>query len=125
MQNATTEAVLISGGKILGAGRVPTRGRKGSDGSLRGAAALVRRLERQLACAAGETRLAPLRAVSWFYVWFMRGTPVLLQLVFLYDALPAIGIKFDSFTTAVLGFTLNEAAFCAEKCRPQPEFRNA
>ena len=60
---------------------------------------------------------APLRAVSWFYVWFMRGTPELLQLVFLYDALPAIGIKFDSFTTAVLGFTLNEAAFCAEIIR--------
>lgn len=60
---------------------------------------------------------APLRGVSWFYIWFMRGTPVLLQLVFLYDALPSIGIKFDSFTTAVLGFTLNEAAFCAEIIR--------
>ena len=60
---------------------------------------------------------APLRAISWFYIWFMRGTPVLLQLVFLYDALPSIGIKFDSFTTAVLGFTLNEAAFCAEIIR--------
>ena len=43
--NATTEVVLVAGGKILGAGRVPTRGRKGSPGSLRGAAALVRRLE--------------------------------------------------------------------------------
>ena len=42
--NATTEVVLVSSGKILGAGRVPTRGRKGSPGSLRGAAALVRRL---------------------------------------------------------------------------------
>ena len=62
--NATTEVVLVSGGGILGAGRVPTRGRKGSAGSLRGAAALVRRLERQLGCAAGEARLAPLRAVD-------------------------------------------------------------
>jgi polar amino acid transport system permease protein len=61
--------------------------------------------------------LAPLRAISWLYIWFMRGTPVLLQLVFFYDALPSIGIKFDSFTTAVLGFTLNEAAFCAEIIR--------
>jgi hypothetical protein len=62
--NATTEVVLVSGGKILGAGRVPTRGRKGSAGSLRGAAALVRRLERQLGCAVGEARIAPLRAVD-------------------------------------------------------------
>ena len=62
--NATTEVVLVSGGEILGAGRVPTRGRKGSAGSLRGAAALVRRLERQLSCAVGEARIAPLRAVD-------------------------------------------------------------
>jgi Diol dehydratase reactivase ATPase-like domain/DD-reactivating factor swiveling domain len=62
--NATTEVVLVSGGKILGAGRVPTRGRKGSAGSLRGAAALVRRLERQLGCAVAVARIAPLRAVD-------------------------------------------------------------
>jgi hypothetical protein len=62
--NATTEVVLVSGGKILGAGRVPTRGRKGSPGSLRGAAALVRRLERQLGVSVGEARIAPLRAVD-------------------------------------------------------------
>ena len=57
------------------------------------------------------------RALAWSYVWFVRGTPLLLQLVFLYDALPAIGIKLDSFTTAVLGFALNEAAFSAEFIR--------
>jgi len=62
--NATTEVVLVSGGKVLGAGRVPTRGRKGSAGSLRGAAALVRRLERQLGCAVAAARIAPLRAVD-------------------------------------------------------------
>ena len=62
--NATTEVVLVCGGKILGAGRVPTRGRKGSPGSLRAAAALVRRLERQLGGTVGEARIAPLRAVD-------------------------------------------------------------
>ena len=62
--NATTEVVLVSGGKILGAGRAPTRGRKGSPGSLRGAAALVRRLERQLGCTVEQARIAPLRAVD-------------------------------------------------------------
>lgn len=62
--NAPTEIVLMSSGKILGAGRVPTRGRKGSAGSLRGAAALVRRLERQLGRAVGEARIAPLRPVD-------------------------------------------------------------
>jgi polar amino acid transport system permease protein len=63
------------------------------------------------------SRLAPLRAIAWAYVWFVRGTPIILQLVFLYDALPPMGIRLDSFTTAVLGFTLNEAAFSAEIIR--------
>jgi hypothetical protein len=62
--NATTEVVLVSGGKILAAGRVPTRGRKGSADSLRGAAALVRRIERQAGCTVTEARIAPLRAVE-------------------------------------------------------------
>src|ERR1700691_5258236 len=57
------------------------------------------------------------RGAAWAYIWFMRGTPQLLQLVFLYDALPPLGVKLDSFTTAVVGFALNEAAFSAEIIR--------
>jgi polar amino acid transport system permease protein len=63
------------------------------------------------------SRFAPARQAAWFYIWLMRGTPVLLQLVFIFDGLPVIGLKFDSFTTAVIGFTLNEAAFAAEIIR--------
>jgi polar amino acid transport system permease protein len=63
------------------------------------------------------SRFAPVRGAARFYIWFMRGTPVILQLVFLFDALPVVGVKLDSFTTAVLGFVLNEAAFCAEIIR--------
>jgi DD-reactivating factor swiveling domain len=62
--NATTEVVLVSGGKILAAGRMPTRGRKGSGDSLRGAAALVRRVERQAGCTITEARIAPLHPVD-------------------------------------------------------------
>ncbi len=60
---------------------------------------------------------APIRVIAWIYIWLVRGTPQLLQLVFLYDALPGIGIKLDTFTTAVIGFALNEAAFSAEIIR--------
>src|SRR5712675_2805868 len=63
------------------------------------------------------SRHAAIRGSGWFYIWFVRGTPQLLQLVFLYDALPGIGIKLDTFTTAVIGFALNEAAFSAEIIR--------
>lgn len=59
----------------------------------------------------------PLSSAAWFYIWFIRGTPQLLQLVFLYDALPLVGIKMDTFSTAVIGFALNEAAFSAEIIR--------
>jgi His/Glu/Gln/Arg/opine family amino acid ABC transporter permease subunit len=63
------------------------------------------------------SRHAAVRGPAWCYVWFVRGTPLLLQLVFIYDVLPAIGIKLDTFTTAVIGFSLNEAAFGAEIIR--------
>lgn len=62
-------------------------------------------------------RLAPIRGFAWVYVWLMRGTPQLLQLVFLFDILPDMGIKFDSFWTAVVGFSMNEAAFSSELIR--------
>jgi polar amino acid transport system permease protein len=52
-----------------------------------------------------------------FYIFIVRGTPQLLQLVFIFDALPVIGIRLDSFTTALIGFAFNEAAFSAEIIR--------
>ena len=58
-----------------------------------------------------------LRAVTWLYVWLLRGTPQLLQLVFIFDALPAVGLKFSPFVTAVIAFSLTEAAYCAEIIR--------
>src|SRR5216684_808255 len=62
--NATTEVVVLASGRLLGADRLPTRGRKGSADSLRGAAALVRRIERRLGLRVDEARVAPLRAVD-------------------------------------------------------------
>jgi polar amino acid transport system permease protein len=63
------------------------------------------------------SRFSAVRSLAWVYIWFVRGTPQLLQLVFIFDALPPLGIKFDTFTTAVVGFALNEAAFSAEIIR--------
>ena len=62
--NATTEVAVLSGGRLLGVDRLPTRGRKGSAESLRGAAALVRRLERRHGWRVDEAKIAPLRAVD-------------------------------------------------------------
>ncbi|MEH3140720.1 MAG: amino acid ABC transporter permease/ATP-binding protein [Mycobacterium kyogaense] len=64
-----------------------------------------------------ESRHAVLRVPAAFYTWLMRGTPLLLQLVFLYTALPSAGISFGPVVTAMIGFTMNEAAFAGEIIR--------
>ena len=48
------------------------------------------------------------------YIWLMRGTPLMLQMLFVYFALPAVGIYFEDFTAAVVAFALNYAAYFAE-----------
>ncbi|CUH96572.1 putative membrane protein [Propionispora sp. 2/2-37] len=51
------------------------------------------------------------------YIWLFRGTPLMLQLLFVYFALPLlpyIGIRLDDFPAAVLAFVLNYAAYFAE-----------
>jgi diol dehydratase reactivase ATPase-like protein/cobalamin-dependent diol dehydratase reactivating factor len=62
--NATTEVAVLAGGRLLGVDRLPTRGRKGSAESVRGAAALVRRAERRLGVQVTAASIAPLRAVD-------------------------------------------------------------
>ena len=39
-----------------------------------------------------------LSGAAWLYIWVMRGTPLLLQLVFIFDVLPAVGLTFGTFT---------------------------
>jgi polar amino acid transport system permease protein len=66
-------------------------------------------------------RLAPIRPLAWFgglYVNFFRSTPLLIQLVWFFYALPILtNISFDAFTTGVIGLGLYEAAFFAEVFR--------
>ncbi len=54
--------------------------------------------------------------ISEIYIWIMRGTPLLLQLIFLYYGLPVISQKliFSQMTIALFAFSLNYAAYYAE-----------
>ena len=55
--------------------------------------------------------------VNWFvniYVWIMRGTPLLVQLIIIFYALPMVGPTLQRFPAALLAFTLNYAAYFAE-----------
>jgi polar amino acid transport system permease protein len=65
-------------------------------------------------------RISPFRILSQFvnaYIWLMRGTPLMLQMLFIYFALPLIpvvGVKLPDFPAAVVAFALNYAAYFAE-----------
>ncbi len=60
------------------------------------------------------------RAVSGLarlYIWFFRGTPLLIQLVMIYSGLPQIGIRFGVLTSVLVALIANEAAYMAEIVR--------
>ena len=56
----------------------------------------------------------PLHYLINIYIWVMRGTPLLLQLIFIYYVLPSIGIRLDRLPAAIIAFVLNYAAYFAE-----------
>jgi len=58
-----------------------------------------------------------LNAVSGFYIWLFRGTPLLVQLVVFATGLYQIGIQLDLLTAALLALSLNEGAYMAEIVR--------
>jgi polar amino acid transport system permease protein len=51
------------------------------------------------------------------YLWIFRGTPVLFQIIFVYNVLPSFGIRLSGFVCAVLALSLNEGAYMAEILR--------
>ena len=83
-----------------------------------------------LGVALAVMRLSPnplVAGASWVYIWFFRGTPVLVQLIFwfniaaLYPTVPLTHTSTNSLITplaaAILGLGLNEAAYMAEIVR--------
>jgi cystine transport system permease protein len=59
----------------------------------------------------------PVAAIARFYVWVIRGTPLLVQLFVIFYGLPSIGILLDAFPAALIGFTLNVGAYTSEIIR--------
>ncbi|MBR1579137.1 MAG: amino acid ABC transporter permease [Selenomonadaceae bacterium] len=67
-----------------------------------------------LAALGRLSSIKPLRYLMEFYVWLMRGTPLMLQLLFVYFALPMVGLMLPDIAAALLAFTLNYTAYFAE-----------
>ena len=58
-----------------------------------------------------------LTQLSRFYIWVIRGTPLLVQLFVVFYGLPNLGVYIDAFPAAILVFSINEGAYCAETMR--------
>lgn len=59
----------------------------------------------------------PLRTAVGAYVEIMRGTPLLLQLMYIYYVLPTFGITLDAITAGIIGLTLHYTAYMSEVYR--------
>ncbi|HFU4217300.1 TPA: amino acid ABC transporter permease [Streptococcus suis] len=62
-----------------------------------------------------------LKQVARFYIWVVRGTPLLVQLYVIFFGLPSLGIVLDAFPSAVLVFSVNTGAYAAESIRASIE----
>lgn len=58
--------------------------------------------------------IKPLEYFLEFYIWLMRGTPLMLQLLFFYFALPMFDIRLSGMSSALLAFSLNYTAYFTE-----------
>jgi ectoine/hydroxyectoine ABC transporter permease protein EhuD len=70
-----------------------------------------------LVALGGMSRFTPLRWLVKCYIEAIRGTPLLLQLIYVYYVLPEIGIRLNSFTAGVIALTLNYSAYLSEVYR--------
>ena len=58
-----------------------------------------------------------LKQLARFYIWVIRGTPLLIQLFVVFYGLPSIGVVMNPFPAAILVFSINEGAYSAETIR--------
>lgn len=66
-------------------------------------------------CLGRMSKIKPIKWIAQLYIVIFRGTPLLLQLIFFFFGIPVLfGISLDRFVAAVLGFSLNYAAYFAE-----------
>ncbi|CAK7032367.1 MAG: L-cystine transport system permease protein TcyB [Desulfovibrio sp.] len=61
--------------------------------------------------------LKGLKQLARFYIWAVRGTPLLVQLYIIFYGLPGVGIVVPAFPAAVIVFSLNTGAYAAETMR--------
>lgn len=69
------------------------------------------------AALARSSRYLVLQNVAKFYIWFIRGTPALIQVFIVYFGLPQLGLRMSPFVAGVLALGINSGAYVAEIIR--------
>ncbi len=74
-----------------------------------------------ITCLFGMSKIKPLKWISSVYIWIIRGTPMLVQAVYIYFAMPQLvqlitgsNFKIEVFTASLLTLTLNAGAYISE-----------
>ena len=70
-----------------------------------------------LAALVQVAEIRMLKPIVRFYIWVIRGTPLLVQLFVIFYGLPSLGIILDAFPSAVIVFSVNTRAYAAETIR--------
>lgn len=66
-------------------------------------------------CRISKNKL--LSKTAQFYVWVIRGTPMIVQLFVIFYGLPKVGIMFSPIVSAIIGLTISEGAYDSEIIR--------
>ena len=74
-----------------------------------------------LAALVQVAEIRVLKPIARFYIWVIRGTPLLVQLFVIFYGLPSLGIILDAFPSAVIVFSVNTGAYAAETIRAAME----
>jgi polar amino acid transport system permease protein len=64
-----------------------------------------------------QSRLKSVRSAASFYVWFIRGTPTLVQVFIVYFGFPQLGLKLSPFVAGTLALGVSSGAYVAETIR--------
>ncbi len=63
------------------------------------------------------SKIAPFKAIAWFVVWVIRGTPLLVQIFVIYFGLPSVGVVLKPIPSAILALVISQGAYNSEVIR--------
>lgn len=63
------------------------------------------------------SKIKPFKAIAWFVVWVIRGTPLMVQIFVIFFGLPSVGIVLAPIPSAILALTISQGAYNSEVIR--------